>query len=182
MVICLSPTYKDTDFSKILSLDDKIAIFEDRVKGWQLNIAKKCAEIPHSGFAVLHIVISYVEAIAKYQAGFVQNRKSRDYFQQGLLEMIPDLKNYSEQDQKEIAKKLYYGVRCGLYHGGMISKGVFITGEINTSVVFFKEMGLYIHPNRLVDLALVHFDKYVEQLKDLKNSELRKNFEKRFDA
>jgi len=98
------------------------------------------------------------------------------------LEIIPDLNDCFGQNQKEIVEILYNGVRCGLYHSGMTSKRVFITGEMNASLVFSKEMGLYIHPNRLVDLALVHFDKYVKQLKDFKNSELRKNFEKRFDA
>ena len=53
-----------------LSLEDKIAIFSDGVRGWQLDVADKVLrQDRHSGFAALSIVISYFEMIARYEGG-----------------------------------------------------------------------------------------------------------------
>ena len=80
----ISPTYQDSDFPVPHSIDTKITLFEDRALGWKLNIAeqiingKKKADgseerppIQHSGFAVLDIVFSYFEMIAKYENGLL---------------------------------------------------------------------------------------------------------------
>ena len=47
---CLSPTILRSSLADVLSGADKITIFEDRVWGWQLNIAKRCCDIPNGGF------------------------------------------------------------------------------------------------------------------------------------
>lgn len=176
----ISLKYKDTDFPQGLSLDNKISVFEDRVIGWQLDIAKKCAALDHSGFAVLHIIMSYFEAIAKYKDGFVQYEKSKKYLKQGLLDVLPSLKNIKSHVQEQIAEKFYEGVRCGLYHGGMTPRGIFISGEINEPLELIDNC-LHIHPNKLLDQVCSHFDEYIRQLNNSQNSNLRRNFEKRFD-
>lgn len=97
------------------------------------------------------------------------------------MDIVASLKNLKEPDQEQIAKKLYEGVRCGLYHGGMTSRGIFISGEINEPLVLIDNC-LHIHPNRLLDQVCSHFYEYVRQLKNPQNSNLRQNFEKRFDV
>jgi len=89
--IWLSPSYQDTDFPLPHSLDTKITLFEDRVLGWKLDIADQIinggqekSSIRHSGFAVLDIVFSYFEMIAKYEDGFT-GRKSEEYFKKRRL-------------------------------------------------------------------------------------------------
>ena len=78
----ISPNYFNTDFSWPLSIDDKITVFCDRIYGWQLDIADQIINyrkgsndeiiegLPHAGYAVLHLVLSYFEMIAKYRASF----------------------------------------------------------------------------------------------------------------
>ncbi len=50
----VSPWSKDTDFKYPLSDEDQIRIFDERVRGWKLEIAEALAlAVKHSGFAVL---------------------------------------------------------------------------------------------------------------------------------
>jgi hypothetical protein len=80
----ITPKYQDTDFSWPLSVEDKITIFLDRTLGWQLEIANKCANgekdaagnvvsegIPGSGYAVLHIVLSYFEMMPSFKTDLI---------------------------------------------------------------------------------------------------------------
>jgi hypothetical protein len=91
----ISPHYQQTDFPSGLSLDQKIEVFADRVRGWQLNIAQKCRETSqHSGYGVLHIITSYFEMIAKYEDGFAAKGNSEDYFKKGVLLVFPRLRNH----------------------------------------------------------------------------------------
>ena len=46
------------------TIDDRILLFTDRVRGWQLDPAIRCIRNdPHAGFAALHIIVSYFEVI-----------------------------------------------------------------------------------------------------------------------
>jgi hypothetical protein len=67
-VTWITPYHTDADFNWPLSPDDKVTIFYERTMGWQLGIADLCKDIPLSGYAILHIVLSYFEMIAKIRA------------------------------------------------------------------------------------------------------------------
>ncbi len=191
----VSPNYQETDFSWPLTTDDKIEIFLDRTYGWQLDIADQCINgkrspegdiivqpIDHSGFAVLNIVLSYFEMIAKYQDGFTQHTKSEYYFKQGLYSVFPDLKKQSSTIADNLLDILYYGCRCGLYHGGMTDTSIVVTGETEFPLVFDShELRLKINPHLLVPALKLHLAEYGAMLKDKTNTVLRQNHEKRFD-
>lgn len=191
----VSPNYQDTDFLWPLCLDDKITIFLDRTMGWQLEIADLCINgkkgtgdkyiiqpIPHSGFAVLNIVLSYFEMIAKYQDGFTRNTKSEYYFKRGLYSVFPQLKEESAHLVDNLLNVLYFGCRCGLYHCGMTDQSVVIGADTCFPLVFaHKEQKLKINPHLLIPALKKHLNHYGTQLRDIKNVVLRKNFEKRFD-
>lgn len=190
----VSPNYQDTDFSWPLNLDDKIMIFLDRTQGWHLDIADQCingkkgadgefvSPIPHSGFAVLNIVLSYFEMIAKYQDGFSKNTKSEYYFKQGIYSVFPQLKQQSSEVADNLLNVLYYGCRCGLYHGGMTDNSIVVTSEPGYPLLFDpQELRLKINPHLLVPALKVHLLEYGRELNDKKNLSLRQNFEKRFD-
>jgi hypothetical protein len=70
----------DTYYDWIGADDDKkIEIFQNRVNGWMLDIAKQCACIPHSGFAVLGIILSYFEMIGAFNRGVTDGTGSREF-------------------------------------------------------------------------------------------------------
>lgn len=191
----ITPKYQDTDFSWPLSIDDKITIFLDRTNGWQLDIADQCINgrkgpdgkfiakpIPHSGFAVLLIVLSYFEMIAKYQDGFTGKGKSEHYFKQGVYSVFPQLKRESSQAVDDLLNVLYSGGRCALYHRGMTDPRIILTADIEFPMFFdAREKRLVINPHRLVPALKNHLEEYGKQLLDTNNSNLRKNFERRFD-
>jgi hypothetical protein len=183
MAIAISPNFRDTDFPSGMSLDQKIDVFTDRVTGWQLDIAKQCADnIPHSGFAVLHIVFSYFEMIAKFQDGFTGYGRSEEYFNKGFNNVFTNLSDPSPEVRERLLKKLYKDVRCGLYHSGRTGPNIELSGDFNYSVAFTSPPDkVRINPHRLVPDIKQHFQSYVKQLHDHKNEDLRKKFEARFD-
>lgn len=191
----ISPKSQDTDFAWPLSLEDKVTIFLDRTSGWQLDIADCCINgkinakgellaepIEQSGFAVLHIVLSYFEMIAKYQEGFMTNGKSEYYFKQGVYSVFPHLKNISSSMVDSLLNILYFGARCGLYHGGMTDHRIVVTSEAAYPMVFdMSKPQLKINPHLMVPALKMHLWEYGRQLRNPDNAVLRRNFEKRFD-
>lgn len=182
MAYAISPNYQDVDFPSGMSLDQEIEVFADRVKGWQLDVAQKCADkIPHAGFAVLEIVFSYFEMIAKYKNGYTKDRKSEEYFRRGFGDVFPKLSSISNEMREKLLKKLCRDVRCGLYHTGITGPDVELSGDFKYSVWFASPPDrLQINPHRLVPDIKQHFQSYLSQLRDHKNEELRRNFETRF--
>lgn len=191
----ITPKAQDTDFTWPLTLEDKITIFLDRTSGWQLDIADHCINgrrnargelvaepIAQSGFAVLHIVLSYFEMVAKYQDGFMTNGKSEYYFKQGVYSVFPHLKNENSSMVDSLLNILYFGARCGLYHGGMTDHRIVVTGEISYPMILdMPAPRLKINPALLVPALKTHLAEYGCQLRNPENAALRRNFKKRFD-
>ena len=180
----ISPKYQDTDFKWPFSLDDKIKIFEDSTMGWQLTIANKIVNvsIAHSGYAVLRIILSYFEMIAKHRNGYDKVGKSDCYFKQGVYSVFPELKNESQNVVVEFLDAFYKDGRCGLYHGSKTGPKVILTGELEIPIKFYTEdKKLIINPGELVKVLIDHFQSYVDDLRDQNNEQLRNDFEKRFD-
>ncbi len=196
----ITPSHQVIDFTFPLNLEDKIIVFYEQTYGWQLDIADKCINgrkdeheqvitegISHSGYAVLNILFSYFEMIAKYKNGFEPDGQSKHYFKIGLYDVFPPLNQYPQWIQDEAVSMLYEGVRCGLYHAGITQSEIILTETINTPIAleaphpkFLKR--LYINPYILPKCLKDHLSEYVKQLRDVSNVTLRHNFEKRFDV
>lgn len=194
----VSPNLKNIDFSVPLSTDDKIRIFTDRTLGWQLDIAdcvingKKASAgvniiepIQHSGFAVLFIVTSYFEMIAKYMDGYMSHNRSKEYFKKGVYSVFPDLTKLDNGEKVAVERSLdilYRDVRCSLYHGGLTSQKIVLTGNSPEPIGYNKTSDqLVINPHLLVPNMKKHFGWYVQQLTNKVNTQLRSKFEARFD-
>jgi len=199
----VTPKIRFKDLPKEITLDVKIDLFSDRVKGWKLDIADQLingvrnekGEIitegnPHAGYSVLDIVLSYFEMIAKYREGFIGEyrngrlyQNSKEYFKKGVYMVF----------QKELAQKdpyivenflntLYSGARNGTYHNGFAGTGILIQGGDSPTMVFSSNIKqVIINPHKLVLVLKYHFMDYITQLKDKNNTELRNSFEKKFD-
>lgn len=184
----ITPFHKRSDFPEVLTLDNKIQIFYERVTGWQLDIADMVIngvkvnngtiillQIVGSGYATLDIIISYFEMIGKYRDGYCGIGKAKKYFADGLEMVFPELcKKYSW-----IPEKMYHNIRCGLYHHGLTEEDIMLLGEGLPPITPTEKQQLIANPHTLVLELKKHFETYIKQLKDDKN--LRSNFEKRFD-
>ena len=199
----ISPSFENTDFSDLSSLETKISLFEDSVLGWQINIADQIingkksshgnAEIPpieHAKYAMLDIIFSYFEMIAKYHRGFKSLGKSREYFRAGVYIVFPDLTHPLQPNHPEVIKEvvdlMYDEIRCGLYHTGRIGSRINVTTESEDfSVTTLRQakgvIFLTVNPKYVVLKVKEHFEQYISQLKDVSNHQLRMNFEARYD-
>lgn len=183
MAFAISPHFQDIDFPSGMSLDQKIEVFADRIDGWQLGIAKQCVDtIPHSGFAVLSIVCSYFEMIAKFKDGFTGEEKSKYYFEKGFGEFLSHFPNITLNSRDELTKRMWRGVRCALYHAGITGPNIELSGDFNCSVAFASPPDkVQINPHKLVPDLQDYFQSYIRELRNQKNEDLRRKFETRFD-
>jgi len=182
MTYYVSPHYLDDYFGgrypKHLTFEEKVAVFADSVRGWHLDIAQLTGKVSrHSGFAVLSIVLSYFEMVAKHKGGVTRSGKSEQYFKEGLAWVLPDL---STNDA--VLHKFYEAIRCGLYHESRTGSGIEITGDPGVFMEGITDgSAMRVNPFNLVDYLQDHFSRYIVDLLNPSNTELRVNFEKRFD-
>lgn len=144
----------------------RVAVFEDRVNGWMLSVARQIAqESARSGCAVLSIILSYFEMIALYERGDAAPLKSRLRFYAGL-ESVAKHNAWPDADVPRLASRLYTDCRCALYHEGMISPHALVCSDrLKNEAYEFREGRLVVNPERIVDAVENHFTAYIEQLK-----------------
>jgi hypothetical protein len=195
----ISWKHEDTDFPHGPSFDDKVAIFYERIWGWQLHIADLCLNggkdhaskmdlpsIPHSAFATMQIMLSYFEMIAKYEDGFVpanpKQGQSAKYFKEGVKSVFPSLTNQNQLEVDSFLETLYEKARCGLYHMSQTEAGIVLTGGQQEILRFDPvKKELVINPHRLPAVLKTHLDDYRKRLLDASNSSVRQKFEARFN-
>ena len=181
MKVAISPKHYSDDFPNGMKPRDKIKVYYERTRGWQLIPARETADkIEHSGFAVLHIVMSFFESIAKYRDGYCEDDKSNEYFRKGFELIFP--KVHKDLPNPTIRKCyldfLYSKARCGLYHSSMTGAGILISNDI-PHVFDMGPAAIVINPPKLVEAMIDYLDQYLEELQ--KDTKLCKKFEKRFD-
>jgi len=181
----ITPYTLSSDLHEPPTLEDKIRLFKEQTLGWQLDIADNCinSNLPgmrHCGFAVLFIIFSYFEMIAKMRYGYEGMSQSQKFFERGVLDVFPDLKIHPKL--KEIQTILYSSARCGFYHSGMAHKGIKISGEYKKALEYTTDPQIVlINPHLLIPLLKRHFLQYMSDVSNPGDPELRANFEKRFD-
>lgn len=179
-VFAISPKHTTLDFPDGWTTNDKIDVFIARIDGWQIGIAKEIIQkgIPHRGFALLHIIFSYFEMLGKYLYGYLGDDRSGLYFRKGVKATFPEI----GADEEALMDILYKSVRNGLYHIGMTKINVQLRDDIPGSIAFHAQKRLLaISPDRLVQDIDIRFHDYATELKDPSKTELRRNFESRFD-
>jgi hypothetical protein len=186
----VSPNIQKAALLFPLTLSDKINIFEDRVLGWQLNVAWELYYGPHAGpapvqplikhngFAVLYILLSYFEMIPKYEKGDL-SEDSGKWFKEGITAVFPEFKGHAAETS--ILSGMWKGARNGLYHSAMTKSRVFVSGEAAGIDYDGVKKRLTINPGVVATRAIAHFEDYVTRLRDASNGVLRENFRKKFD-
>ncbi len=184
----LSWKHLRSQFGKPVPFSQKVDLFYERLFGWQLHIADLCANgsadlrcIPHSGFAVLQICLSYFETIGKYEAGFCKNAESREHFKLGLKSVFRYLRRVPASRFEKVADRLYEAARCGLYHASQTSPGILLQRQRSALKFDAKRGSLTIDPHRLPVALKKHLDGYRKRLEACRNKRLCERFEARFN-
>lgn len=159
------------------NLNDKILIYERQVKGWFLDCAKKLnIESDDNDFVVLMICMSYIEGVIQYKKGESSYQKSKIMFIDSLRDIYPN-ENYSRDD----LERLYSQSRCGLFHNGMVSSDIILKNdfskaiEINNITISGSD-DIKINPSKLLADITNHFNRYILELKNSNNLDLRNKF------
>ena len=174
-VFALSPKYSTRDFPDFpngMTLENKIDVFEDRIYGWQIRIAKKIIrhEIDHAGLALLQIVVCYFEMLGIYLSGYIGDHRSPSNFKIGFRATFPEIGAREE----EFLNTFYDSVRNGLYHIGLPKAGVILHCGDHGSVGFLPgTRNLVVCPDALVDDIDIKFHKYINDLHNPENAELK---------
>lgn len=183
MPFAISPVHNLEDFPDGLDLSAKIEVFIARVEGWLLGPAIEMIKvgIGYRAFALLAVVTSYFEMIAKYSDGFLGERSSGLYFKKGLKLVFPEM---SLPEDEPLLDGICDRVRNGLYHVGMTKpKVILIDADPEKGSIGYQPATdlIAIAPDTLVEDLRIHFAGFAHSLRSQENSQLRANFEARFD-
>jgi hypothetical protein len=192
----VSYRHQHTDLPATLSFEDKIDVFYAQTFGWQLHIADLIANsgatleapggrpsyhvdaIEHSGFAVLHICLSYLELVGS----MIETHGSKKRFKAGARHVFPNHFHGSSFDEPFL-ERLYDGARCGLYHAARTRQRVGL-GEPHdgTALMYIPEDDrVIISPSRLPTALITHLSQFKLELLDTKNTQIRDEFVRQFD-
>lgn len=192
----IGPHYtKDIIDLDTASLDDRIALFEDRVRGYFTTPARLLANTyENSVFLILLVVSMCVEWLEIFHQGQSSNRRSKRFFKAGFRRIFnpsrPDHvpEEQFEEDLDRILDEAYYQIRCGLVHTGTTRSRVLITGQIcePMKVDFNPSTGeverLQINPFMSLLSIEFYLSEYCSDLRNRDNDELRKKFDQAWDA
>ena len=126
----VTPKRRFKDIPKPITLDDKINVFCERINGWKIDIANGLSSKgdPNTYYAILDIILSYFEMIAKYYEGYTDTRYSKGFFKKGLRLVFSEIEDITGNapSLNKLLETLYDGVRCGTYHMGFPDSRIFL--------------------------------------------------------
>lgn len=149
----------------------KLAVFEDRVKTWFLDVAlQECGPKPSQGdYVALSVALAYVEGIEHYRRGAsAPSGRARTWFLSSARRV---LKNAEDRALQE----LWRSVRCGLFHSGFTEGPTLLTRDRDESL-WVVDSTLHINPRSFVESAVSDFNDYVDCIRSAEDSELARNF------
>ena len=98
----ISPSFDTVKLENSTYLD-RVDVYEDRIRGWLIEPARILNQHEHAGFAVLHLVLSYVEGAKTFERGESSRGREREFFRAGLLDLFPEIRGLSSDQQSDLA-------------------------------------------------------------------------------
>lgn len=190
MSIMISPSYTDTILENP-TLDDLIDVFEDRIRLWVLNAAKKLMDTEHGRIASFSLSLTYFEGIWTYIEGRGSKGRSKECFKSGFVDVFRTSK-LKESLLRRVADILYVDARCGFFHDGMFRERIYFTDlpQAEMLVTLPKKQGqidedghiqsLLIDPRRFFVAIERHFNGFISLLREPSNAEARTKFREAF--
>lgn len=192
--ILIGPHYT-SDNLNINSLEDRIALFEDRIRGYYTTPARLLINLyENSALIILLIVTTCVELLEIFHQGQSSKDKTGIFFKSGIRrifrparpDFIPEIQ--FEEDLNKVLKELYKQVRCGLVHTGTTRSNVIVTTEIGEPLrVDFNQQTkkvqcIQINPIILLISVDFHVSEYCSELRNQENEDLRQKFNQAWET
>jgi hypothetical protein len=195
--IWVSPNFKSSKLDGG-TIDDKIDVFEDQLKGWTLNHAffltdpSNPSGNQNAGYAILMLSSAYFETVEScYQGRTSGYGESKRFFRAGFLRVFPDLPDKAkgvvvgvlDDEVRNLVDALYDEVRCGLYHR-LATKSRVLLSRTKMPVTFvLKEAvlsAMVVDPWALLEAVAGHLTVFVGELRNRNNTAVRASFESFF--
>lgn len=190
MSIMISPSYTDAKLDNP-TIEDLIDVFEDRIRLWVLDAAKKLLDTQHGRIAGFSLSLTYFEGIWTYIEGRGSKGRSKEYFKNGFVEVFRG-SQLKESLLCRVADILYADARCGFFHDGMFHERIYFTelSQAEMLVTLPKKQGqidedaliqsLLIDPQRFFSAVERHFNKFISVLRQPENTDARTKFRTAF--
>ena len=176
MAMKITRKHLNTELKKNSPLEKKIEVFEERVRGWQIEVALEVERqimkangkgvMGHAAYGLIAIYFSFFETLGQFLAGKSSDSTARNFpkmsagdaFLEGFKYIYPTT-SLSGAD----IKLIYSRVRCGLYHDGFTKRKVFIDGGYR--LPFEVSQGkVKMNPHIVVKDVAASFEKYIKEL------------------
>jgi len=176
--------YKKNPWRKrdLNDINTKIAIYEDCVKEWFLNIADKLKNDNESGFVILQIAISYIEGNQQYRDGKPSEKSSKKCFRKGFRRIF--FEHIPKKPSNKLLDHFYDQARCGLFHDGITKEWVVINAKFPFAINLIDNQDIHsilINPHKFLDIIKMDFGQYISELKRGRDTKLKENFKKLLD-
>lgn len=167
----LSPrfTLEDWNFGKCSDLD----VAEDQLSGWVFGPARRLADNPDAGIAILAIVTPYFELIRSYHTGESARERADEFLKGGLELVFPAV--------SDAAREAYvHHVRFGFLQGGLFRRAWLHHGHASFPDFELLPDGktLSINPWYVLDTAEAHFRAWFTALREGADPVARNTFDK----
>lgn len=137
-----------------------IDVFEDRVRGWFLDVADRLLGEAYSPgeYVAVSILLTYIEGIQQFREGADTPRnKSKEWFIKGLRRILPNLDD-------SVAEHLWRRVRNGLAHD-LFTKERTTMARGAQPVASVAVDVLTVNADELARCVRADFDRYVWELR-----------------
>ena len=155
--------------------DEQIEIVCERYKHWLLSYARKLAQEPNTGYALLALLNSYFDMIASL-SGHFSERSSNKRVKLGLPMVFRELAT-----EPQVVTMLVKYLRNPMAHMGTTSDHIILIDLYEEPIVwgsFHALEAIVINPRLWAMRICEHFDEFVNELRDPdpKYNQRRKDF------
>ena len=176
----ISPSYTAEKLNDP-AFDDILDVFKDRMIHWVLEPVRKVLENTNGLFAALTLLMPYYETIWSYKSGESSDKKSKEFFSKGFID-VHQGGSLDQENLKKIAECLYAELRCGLVHESFARGRIYVGDLTHDMLVTFPKnqdgslnldeeiQSILIDPKKILACIERHFFSYLLLIMKEKNT------------
>lgn len=182
----ISPTYAHEKLDDP-GFDDLVDVFEDRVRGWLVEPCEMLLKSEQGWFPAMSLALTYFEAIEVYLSGKDSKGSSKKHFVKGFTAVFKT-QDGDTDGLANIAKTVYEEGRCGFFHDGVSGRRICYSIARRDALLVTvprrkgrldskgEVQSIVINPVRFLWCVKRHFDKYISNLRNRDNADVRERF------